>query len=444
MFNQPAPIIVFCLLATMGFSSPSARAQAGSGVPVSPSPWVGVKIDVENGCGVGEARALASKHCEDFQKGALFQSDHYIKEAQQRCLKFYEAALRVQNIFCSYQIDVVLFQAFKSSVNKEAERKVREGMASTTELGKANVSQAAVAQDNRNVAGINQAYMKALEKYAPGLRNSYTQYLGGIGNLNGIASSDVLNEAMCVAGHVKSQVPGYLRELLASVSHASAQVTYDSMWKAIRENHQKLKEVKKEAEENAHLAETRNLEVGKVFDGTVAKATTASTKIELPSSAPSNNGMIQFTIQKIVERVPQLSSGSGIIGAGSVFVYQYASGQKITYPEAATGIAGILFPIGGLVSSTLISRYRRATEIAERYRKFAHEELRQNMNMTAMQLVSKWGQRTENPSCLKAAEKEEQCIRKRASMQAYEVNECSISPIERPRGPDGRPLPANR
>ncbi len=389
-----------------------------------------VAIDLENGCKQGAAKELAVKLCKDFDSQPGFDGDRLIKAAQSRCLKFYEKALNTQNIFCSYRIDSVVFEVF-SEVNREAALRTPARPDILSNLGKSNVSQQAVTQDNRRVASINQAYMDEIAVIAPKLRTAYRDYIAAIGRLNGVAMSDIAHEALCHPEQAQSTVPAYLRELLALASHTTAKITFDSMWTAVRENHLKLKQVKNAAEENARIAEMRNLEAGTIFQESVKKEPEKNDDIILPPESEANNPVVSYAVNRGLTMVPKVAARASIVACGAVIAYQWNTGQTINASTAVLCLAGYLNPELALAIGVLKSRYDRAQIVVEKYRTYSQEELNRNVNQTSLELASEWARRTKQPQCAERAVAEAECIERRKTMQPYEHNSCSRSPLDR-------------
>ena len=86
-----------------------------------------------------------------------------------------------------------------------------------------------------------------------------------------------------------------------------------------------------------------------------------------------------------------------------------------------------------LFRSIAIARGRRNAEVANTYRNFCRDEIsaRQGagVNLKATELIRRWGDRTKQPECKVAADREDACVEKRKTMRPYEHNECSLSPV---------------
>jgi hypothetical protein len=316
----------FSLLALLCLLAVPARAQLGDGIPVKPSPWVAVSIDEQNACvRTGEAkRATAEQLCGDWshEQFPAFRAanETVILEARLQCIDFYRQALRLQNIFCSYGIDVARFQA---SSTVEAQRE---------NVGEQNVSQHAVAADNRTVAGINKKYMERIAQVGQEFHSAYPQYTSAIGKVNSRAGHDKLREAGChrqmAASNLglSSPIPGFVREALAIHSQATAYATYDYIIRYTRENYAKLKEVREEAERNAQRAEMNELGIPAQFEKAISAGGdgTSSTNALTPAEGAIYGAFQTLITDGIRKKFPNLPGpGASIIGGGIIIAWQY-------------------------------------------------------------------------------------------------------------------------
>ncbi|MGZ3650830.1 MAG: hypothetical protein ACXWSC_06610, partial [Bdellovibrionota bacterium] len=137
-----------------------------------------VAIDDLAGCGKGKAPEMAKADCQDFLYGSIKDRDPSAKAAYGKCLAFYESALRVQNTFCSYRMDAVVFTA------------MTQIGANTADVGQANVSEEKVSRDNSAVAAISKAYLDKLKDLGPKFKQAYQDYEAAIGKMNGGGGTD--------------------------------------------------------------------------------------------------------------------------------------------------------------------------------------------------------------------------------------------------------------
>ena len=377
-------------------------------------------INEESGCSRGKAQEMAKKQCADFDVAGLRNRDDSIKNAYNKCLAFYESALRVQNTFCSYRMDAVIFQV------------ISESTAGAPDAGLANVSEEKVAKDNEDVSKITKAYIDRFTALAPKFRDAYQNYEAAIGKMNGGGGTDEFYESACSASMVQGQVPGYLRELLATQSHENAMMTYHSIWTAIRSNVKSMQSVKAEADQNAKLAQFRAVDVGSVFQKDVeAGGAGTDTRQALSPIEGATAGAWQYlfseSAKKIVPKLP--AAGAAVIGGGVVLVYQISTNKVVMWPERAATFVGMLNPVAGIAANMVVAVARTAEARVQEYRKFAKNALSQNINLTSMELVEARGKSKNIAACAKRVADEKACIETRKTTQMYEHNSCSRSPV---------------
>jgi hypothetical protein len=308
---------------------------------------------------------------------------------------------------------------------------ITESTAGMADSGLANISQEKVSQDNQGVSKITKAYIDKLATLAPKFRDAFQNYETAIGKMNGGGGTDEFYESACSASMVQGQVPGYLRELLATQSHENAKMTYNSIWTAIRSNVKSLQSVKAEADQNAKLAEFRAVDVGSVFQKDVESGATADPRQALSPIEGATAGAWQYlfseSAKKIVPKLP--AAGAAVIGGGVVLVYQVATNKVIMYPETAATFIGMLNPVAGIAANMVVAVARTAEQRVQEYRKFAKNMLSQNINLTAMDIVEAWGKSKNVESCAKRVATERACIETRKTTQMYDHNSCSRSPV---------------
>jgi hypothetical protein len=419
--------------------APSALAQQGDGIPVKPSPWVAVSIDEQNACvRTGEApRATAEQLCGDWnhEQFPAFRAPNetVLLEARLQCINFYRLALRMQNIFCSYGIDVARFHA-SSTVEAQKEH-----------VGEQNVSQHAVAADNRTVAGINKKYMERIAAVGKEFHEAYPAYISSIGRVNSRARFDKMREANCFRQtaasnmDLTSPIPGFVREALAAHSQATAYTTYNYVISYTRENYANLKEVREEAERNAQRAEMNEMGIPAHFERTInAGGTGASTNNALTPAEGAIYGAFQTLITDgIKKKFPHLPGpGASIIGGGLVIAWQYHQNKTIPYAETAATFIGMLNPYAGLAANVLVGAYRTSEQTLKNYHEFCKVELKNNSKLTAPELVTLWGRKQNKPEaaklCEDSAKLAAQCVIRRAQgIPAYSGDNCALPPSER-------------
>jgi len=409
----------------------SASAMADS-APVS--------IDDVSGCGKGKAPDMAKADCQDFLYTNIKDRDPSAKAAYGQCLAFYETALRVQNTFCSYHMDAVLFTA------------ISQGSSNSADVGLANISEETVTRDNSQVAAISKAYLDKLMELAPKFKQAYQNYEAAIGKMNGGGGTDEVYEATCMPNMVSSPVPGYLRELLATQSHSNAWLTWHSMWTAIRTNIASLHSVKDEADQNAKAAQFRAVDVGAVFQKQVENPAAADMRLPVTPLENAASGAIQVlfpgAVNRIVPAIPV--AGAAIFGGGAVLLYQVATNKVIMYPETIATFTAMLNPEWGIAATVLVAVARTVQADVLAYRGFARKELSGNgsidaldlmdlynqqafgrrqlasdPNLTAAQQMELWQKNKPTDSCAQKIAKEKGCTQTRQSTQTYEHNDCS-------------------
>lgn len=435
---------VFSLLALLCLPAKPAFAQQGDGQPVRPSPWVAVNIDEYNGCsrtgvdGQATRRATAEQLCSDWQHEQFpaFKNPNEtaIKLARLQCVKYYRIALRLQNVFCSYGIDVALFHA---SSKVEAQKDY---------VGHQNVSQHAVAADNRTVAGINKKYMERIKSVATEFHKAYPEYLRAIGDLKGVASADFVREAGCHRQarasnlDLRSPIPGYVRQALATFSHATASTTYNDMMRFTRENYAQLKVVKEKAEENERVAAMNELGIPTQFEKAMGTGSSGDPSGPLPPTPVEGAayGVFQDLITRgIKAKFPMLNNGYGsIVGGGIVVAYQLYQNKRVMYAETAATFVGMLNPYAGMAANVLVAAYRTSEQNQANYLEFCKAELKNKGSISAAELVDLWGKKQRDPAARKLCEDSAQmaaaCVAKRSQgMPAYSGDNCDLSALER-------------
>lgn len=424
------------LLTLLSLLSVPAFAQQGDGRPVSPNPFVQVNIDEQNACVItGEAkRATAEQLCGDWTHEQFPSFRHptetAILEARLECINFYRIAIRLQNVFCSYGLDAARFAA-SSSVEAQKE-----------EVGEQNVSQHAVAGDNRVIAGINKKYMEHISALGQEFHKAYPGYVKAIGKVNSNAGSDLVREAGC---HMQlaatnldlhSPIPAHVRELLAANAHATAYTTYRYVMDFTRENYVKLKEVKQEAEKNYYKADMNELGVPTQFEETVSKGGTGISETSAPTPVEgAAYGAFQSLITEgIKKKFPKLPGpGASIVGGGIVVVWQYYQSKTIPVPETAATFLGMLNPYAGMAANILVAAYRTSEQNQKNYRDFCKTKLKENGKLSAPELVMLWGAAQPKPKqpaakdiCDASAKLAAACMVKKAQgFQAYSGDNCA-------------------
>lgn len=407
--------------------STSTAAETGTVTQKAGNATVTVKehgdviIDEINGCKQGKSADIAKQMCSDYTFHGYKDKDMSIDAAYKSCLLYYETALRIQNTFCSYRIDAVFFEKTSASA----------GAAPTA--GEQEKSEEVVSKDNERVYKITHAYIDRLLKLAPVYKKLYEDYLGKIGKMNGAGGTDELYEATCATSMVTGIVPGYARETLAASAHSNAYMTWQSMWTAIRTNVVALRQVKQEAEENAKLAQFRAVNVGDIFKTRIEQnGHDSENKKPDPSQLEgATAGAGQYIWAMSAKKyMPWLGEAYvAVIGGGVVLAYQIYTDKKIKVPETAATFITMLNPGVGAVATVTVAIARKLQQTLIDYRKFAAYEVWKNPDITAMQLVEAWGKSKNYPGCVKNAQDEAACIEKRKTMQMYEHNSCSKSPV---------------
>lgn len=437
---------VFSLLALLCLSTTPAFAQQGDGIPVKPSPWVAVNIDEYNACsrtgveGQATRRATAEQLCSDWshEQFPAFKNPNEtgIKLARLQCVKFYRIALRLQNVFCSYGIDVALFHA-SSRVEEQRE-----------DVGHQNVSQHAVAADNRTVAGINKKYMERIKIVANELHKAYPEYIQAIGDVNGTAGGDFVREANCHRQtratnlDLRSPVPAYVRQALATFSTGTAYTTYSDMMKFTRDNYAQLKVVKEKAEENERVAAMNELGIPTQFEKIMGAG--SSGEPGGPQAVTPVEGAAYGVFQDLITRgikakFPMLNNGYGsIVGGGIVVVYQLYQNKRVMYAETAATFVGMLNPYAGMAANVLVAAYRTSEQNQARYLEFCKAELKVKGQISAPELVDLWGKKQADPAakklCEDSARMSAACFVKRAQgFPAYSGDNCDLSAQDRQR-----------
>jgi hypothetical protein len=422
----------------LAFTALPARAQQGDGKPVAPNPFVEVSIDEKNACvNTGEAkRATAEQLCGDWTHESFpafrHPSETAILEARLECVNFYRIALRLQNIFCSYGIDAVRFAA-TSKVEAQKE-----------EVGEQNVSQHAVAGDNRAIAGINKKYMERIAKVTQEFQGAYPSYIKAISKVHAHAGGDMLKEAGCYMRpaatnlDLHSPIPALVRELLSINTYATAYTTYKYVMAFAVENYKKLKNVKEEAEENYHKADMNELGIPAQFEKTMNEGGTgiSATNAPTPVEGAAYGAFQDLITRGIKSKFPNLPGpGASIVGGGIVVAWQYYQSKTIPIPETAATFVGMLNPYAGMAANVLVAAYRTSEQNVKNYRDFGKVKLKENGKISAPELVMLWGAAQPQPRqpgakqvCEESAKLAAQCFVKRAQgMKAYSGDNCAIS-----------------
>ncbi|MGZ3705889.1 MAG: hypothetical protein ACXWP1_08130, partial [Bdellovibrionota bacterium] len=341
-----------------------------------------VAIDDLAGCGKGKAPEMAKADCQDFLYGSIKDRDPSAKAAYGKCLAFYESALRVQNTFCSYRMDAVVFTA------------MTQIGANTADVGQANVSEEKVSRDNSAVAAISKAYLDKLKDLGPKFKQAYQDYEAAIGKMNGGGGTDEVYEATCMPNMVSSPVPGYLRELLATQSHSNAWLTWQSMWTAIRTNISSLHTVKEEADKNANVAQFRAVDVGAVFQKRVENPTNTDMRLPVTPLEGAASGAVQYLFPEAVKRIaPAIpAAGAAIVGGGAVLLYQMATNKVIMYPETIATFTAMLNPVWGIAATIVVAVGRTVQQDVLNYRGFARKQLSGAVATDALDLMELYNQ----------------------------------------------------
>jgi hypothetical protein len=437
-----------------------ARAQQAAGVPVPADPFVDVQIDEQHACAPPQnvkgatQPVTAAMLCQDFDLSETFKkpTETAILAAKKACLDFYSIALRIQNIFCSYQRDEVRYRAAIEARNAQAAR--------AEQAGEQTESQAIVADMNSIAAGLNQKYMDRIAKVGQEFHNSYPRYIMAIGKLNGAAGTDVTREANCLGLFkgtnldLTSEVPGHLRELLATASHATAYTTYSYVMGLTRKNYSELKMAKQKAQANTDKARLNSdLAVPTILgDSLQQEAKGQDDRQPLTPSEGAVYGAFQDLITRgIKAKFPSLAGPLGsIIGGGIVVVWQYSANKRIMLPETAATFIGMLNPYAGMAANVLVGAYRTSEARTAEYREFTKTVLKGKVNVlgiggndfgtqrapgsvntTAAQVVEAWGQYKKAPACVESAKMEAHCVAIRPGLPAYSGSNCARSPLSR-------------
>ena len=414
-----------------------AFGQAGDGRPVSPNPFVEVHIDEENSCArTGEARrASALDLCSDWAHSQFPAMKHAtetaITEARLDCVNFYKQALRLQNTFCSYGLEVEKFEAAS-----QARRAARDA-------GHQNVSQHAVAGDNRTLAGLNKKYMEHISKVGNEFSKAYADYRISIGKVNSHAGHDTLREAGCHRQlrptnlDLHSPIPGFVLEALAVHSHAAAYTTYNYVFTYTRENYAKLKEVKEEAERNWYKAQANELNIPQQFEQSINRGGTGTqfNNALTPAEGAMYGAFQGLATDWIKKKFPKLPGpGASIIGGGAVIVWQWSDNKTIPVPETMATFIGMLNPYAGMAANILVGAYRTSEQNQKNYREFCKVELKKNGQLAAPELIILWGkaeaEKKQKPElaklCEDSAKMAAACFVKRAQgLPAYSGDNCA-------------------
>jgi|GEM_PF-5005426 len=429
------PLLI--LLGLLSLRSVPAFAQQGDGRPVSPSPFVQVNIDEQNACvNSGDARrATAEQLCGDWthEQFPAFRhpTETTILHARLECINFYRIAIRLQNIFCSYGIDAARFAA---ASNVQAQKE---------EVGVQNVSQHAVASDNRVVAGVNKKYMERIAQVTQEFGNAYPGYAKAIGKVNSTAGADLMREAGCYMKSaatnldLHSPIPAHVRELLAINAHATAYTTHNYVMEFSRENYKKLREVKQEAEQNYNKADMNELGIPTQFEKTIGEGGTGIqiTNAPTPVEGAAYSAFQQLITDGIKKKFPSLPGpGASIVGGGVVVAWQYYQSKTIPVPETAATFVGMLNPYAGMAANILVAAYRTSEQNQRNYRDFSKVKLKENGRLSAPELVMLWGASQSSPRqpdakkvCDESAKMATECFIKRAQgIGSYAGENCSI------------------
>lgn len=359
---------------------------------------------VDTACGDRTVEQEVKDLCADYERGNNFLKDPTIKAAFEECKVFYSLAVRLQNSFCSYSREAEAFR-----VEAIADVKA-EG------AGNSNQAQVVVAEKNAQIVDINQRYLTYIKDLAPKFIESNKRYIARVGRLNGQAGNDEPQEARCYATGVQSQTPAYVRKLLALAGHGTAHLTYNSIIRAVRENVRRLQEVKDKAERNAGIASMRGIQAGAIFSDAVAEVRPEiDSRQDMTAKEAAVTGLIQHYGKKVIGRVPMMAGKANIIGSAAAIGYQLYTNKRVLYPETGALFVGMIAGApAGFAAQLLVIEYRENMEHQRQYREFAHKEVAKNINISAMELITLWGQKSKNPECAKAAAVEQACIEKRA------------------------------
>lgn len=423
----------------------SAFGQAGDGQPVTANPFVEVHIDEQNGCEVVDAktsqplkRPEPRLFCADFQVAETFKGDKLIEAAEKECVKFYEIALRMQNLFCSYDKDAEIFEE-KSEV-----------VAAAVNNEKQLPGVHAVAGENRKLAGINKKYIERMAVIGGEFRDQYGRYLGALGKLSGPASTDFGREATCrglpkgTNLDISGRSPGYLRLLLeSSAAHVGA-VTYRSIWTTMRANFDRLKASKEKAEANDKFNRPTVLAIPTHFEESMKKDSNAQGKEPISPGESATYGLVQYTTNKVVEDFANSARGKAlgvpvkaapIVASLLTLALQIYQNKQIMYLEYGAALLGFFKKTQPLsiTASFLIGFYRNHRLYETEYFAFSHEQLKKNVNMTAAELVVAWGEKTKSQACVDSGKMEAACDQERArGIQAYSGSNCARGGFDSP------------
>lgn len=419
--------------------------QTGDGQPVTASPFVKVNIDERRGCvnidaktGKELERPAPRLFCADFQIARTFQNDKAVEAAEQECIKFYEIALRLQNIICSYNTD------------SEEYEKAAGQMAKAEGNEKQNPSRHVVAGANRALAGINKKYIEKLAEVGQQIYDQFPRYTGSLGKLSGQAGADILKEATCrglksaTNLNINGRSPGYLRQLLEASADHAARITYRTIFGSVRENIKNLRAAKEEAEANDRLTKPSELVIPARFAKAMAE--------ELPSENPKTSltaaegavyGVVQYGATEAAKKLLESPVGKAlgaslklapIIGAAATMGWQIHTNRLVTYLEVGASFLGVWKLSVGFTANVLVGFYRVHRGYEADYLPFSHEQLKRNVNMSAGELVTAWGEKApRHEACIESGKMESECDAARmGGMATYSGSACAKRGWENP------------
>jgi hypothetical protein len=401
--------------------------------------FIPVQINDESGCGRDKAREMAKGFCDDYEVGNMSKRDALVRTAKAACLRYYETALRLQNTFCSYQKDAVVFGGTLA---------VKEALKPA--IGEQKTAEEVVSKDNANAAKIGREYMKKIAELNAKMKADLNTYGKILGRLNSAAETDLLNEANCGVNATSSEVPGYIRELLVKVSWTAAFTTYDSMSSSARANYGRLKAMKEKAEQNAQLAQMQAIEVGQVLKDQVARAPdTDVDTITLQTSSGIWGPLGQYIAQRGVSYFkPKIAETAGIVGCGVILIAKWGTGDSVISNDNAICFLSVISPEAGLAANLLLVQNRRVNDTADKYRAFMLDQLSKhhgdNAGNNVTSFLLKWARYSQQPYCKVLAAKDAACDGKRdGGAVAYDhSSNCSNDdPIRRAHERDYLPPP---
>lgn len=380
--------------------------------------YAAANIDKINGCGRGKAEAMAKAHCSDYRQFPVFIESPNVKKAYKSCLKFYEVAHQVANVFCSYDKDSGRF-AEASMITAGAEG-----------VGAAHRSEASSAQNYKAIVETNDEYLKAIGPLADQFRAAYQDYNAKIGRINGEAGTNEVREAQCVLSLTLSRAPGLLLKGLVELSHANISETWDHTWPAVRKNWAHIKKVRDLAKNHASTATGRGESLA------VEIKTAAADPGKAPEQEFNQMGSLegiavsqaqQHLEREIAKRIPKLPApGAAIIGGGIILAYKYYRNQEIDVVDTGVTLVQMFSgPVGGLALSVYLAYGQDIDRKVLEYRKVVEAKLKENQKLTNRQLGYYWGQHTKSPACQKQAMDESACDMARSTEKKYEVTKCT-------------------